>query len=48
MVTSSMAKNQRNSTFFAKYDHFSLIDNTITFYKLSLKLPVYIHLGSMS
>ena len=31
MVTGSMAKNQRNSTFFAKYDHFSLIDNSITF-----------------
>ena len=31
MVTESMAKNQRNSPFFAKYDHFSLIDNSITF-----------------
>ena len=32
MVTVSMAKNHRNSTFFAKYDHFPLIDNTITFH----------------
>ena len=31
MVTESMAKNQRNSTFFAKYYHFSLIDNLFTF-----------------
>ena len=31
MVTGSMAEDQRNSTFFAKYDHFTLIDNTITF-----------------
>ena len=31
MATGSMAKIQRNSTFFAKYDHFSLIDNSITF-----------------
>ena len=31
MVTGSMAKNQQNATFFAKYDHFPLIDNTITF-----------------
>ena len=32
MVTGSMAKNQRNSTFFAKYDHFSLIDDSISFH----------------
>ena len=31
MVTGSMAKNQRSSTFVTKYDHFSLIDNAITF-----------------
>ena len=31
MVTGSMAKNQRHSTFFAKNDHFSLIDDTITY-----------------
>ena len=31
MVTGSMAKNQKNPTFFAKYDHFSLNDNSITF-----------------
>ena len=31
MVTGFMAKNQRNSTFFAKYDNFSLIDHTFTF-----------------
>ena len=31
MVKGSMAKIQRNYTFFAKYDHFSLIDNSITF-----------------
>ena len=30
MVTGSMAKNKRNPTFFAKYDHFYLIDNSIT------------------
>ena len=44
MVTGSMAKNQRKSTFFTKYDRFSLIDNLITF---AYKLPVYIHLGPM-
>ena len=31
MVTGSMAENKRNSTFFAKYDHFSLIDNSLSF-----------------
>ena len=29
MVTGSMAKHQRDSTFFAKYDNFSLIYNSI-------------------
>ena len=42
MVTGSIAKNQRNSTFSAKYDHFSFIDtcNSITFEKFAYKLPV--------
>ena len=31
MVTGSMAKNQQNSTFYAKYDHFSLIANQLPF-----------------
>ena len=48
MITGPMAKNQRNLLFFAKYDHFSLIDNSITFYLFALKLPVQIQLGLMS
>ena len=40
MVTGFIAKNQWNSTFFAKYDHFSLIGNSITFELFALELPV--------